>query len=168
MLSKKGYNIYKEVNFLERFEELGKKYDYSVDDSMYKPDVRLVQEMLETLGYKVRYFKSEHFYRITQKVGGLFFMAHIDVRSGFLDMMIYIYIGENEKTGKYLDYGGVVQRVAKFIKRHQYEIEEAEVKVRPSFQTYEELEEILKEAFLIYEDLKAEVIRVENLEKNLL
>ena len=91
MLSKKGYNIYKEVNFLERFEELGKKYDYSVDDSMYKPDVRLVQEMLETLGYKVRYFKSEHFYRITQKVGGLFFMAHIDVRSGFLDMMIYIY-----------------------------------------------------------------------------
>ena len=100
MLSKKGYEIYKKVKIVERFEALDKKYYCDSDDIMDKPDVRLVQEMLENLGYKVRYFKSEHFYRITQKAVGLFFMIHIDVKYGFLDMIIYI-AEINKKQGSY-------------------------------------------------------------------
>ena len=134
------------IDFIKRYEELSHKYD-----SNRTPDEkRLVyidgEEVMETiakLGYEPLFDSREKFFYIKKEsVDNYEFGFNIILRDGSADL-VWI-VKENEE----LILGSPWSVYARRLINPQYIIK------RPVFGTYDDIDEILKTAFQMYEDFK--------------
>ena len=83
-------DVLSSINFVERYQSLCAQYDFSVEEGFGNYDNQRVLEILSEVGYQnVKFWKSENFFRSTNKHGIYEFRYHIETKSGMIDLMWY-------------------------------------------------------------------------------
>lgn len=155
-LSEKLLNLYSNINYYERYEKLSN--DYSTDEqTLEKTDKKIIISTLNDLGYTANYKARESFYQITEELEGKKFYFHISLKYGLVELTFGKLRSQKEKDANIEIIGGTISHVCKLIEINSNQLTEGYIK-KPKFKTYGELENILKEALSLYEDLKKGVI----------
>ena len=152
-LSKKELEIFEKINLYERHSNISNQYRYEDKLKDYSNDKTI--EIVKELGYSAKYRKKEKFFQIIETINEMKFYFHFSLEYG----MVEIIMGMMNKNKKHI-IGGAFSWLCKKIKVTENEEIKDNVKYA-RFRNYEDLKNILREYFLIYEDLKTEVLKVD-------
>ena len=153
-LSKKELEIFEKINLYERHSNISNQYRFEETFENYSNDevIKIVKE----LGYTAKYRKKENFFQIIETTNKLKFYFHFSLKYGLVEIIMYWEcINNKDKWG-----GGTFAGICKKIEIAKNEEKEGYIK-DARFRNYEDLKNILREYFLIYEDLKTEVLKVD-------
>ena len=153
-LSKKELEIFEKINLYERHSNISNQYRFEETFENYSNDevIKIVKE----LGYSAKYRKKENFFQIIETINEMKFYFHFSLEYGLVEIIIYWEcINNKDKWG-----GGTFAGICKKIEISKNEEKEGYIK-KARFRNYEDLKNILREYFLIYEDLKTEVLKVD-------
>ena len=144
--------ILSSINFVERYQALCIPYAIGAKNSFENYDNQRVLEILSEVGYQnVKLWKSENFFRSTNKRGIYAFWYHIDTKYGMIDLMWYA-----RRDKKYYA-GGRLTNLENFLfnpeKRH----------TRPVFRNYEELKDFLIIGHQLQEDITAAFLKAQGI-----
>ncbi|WP_430612013.1 hypothetical protein [Flavobacterium sp. JP2137] len=151
MLNSREIKIYKNIDFIRRYEALST--NFQIDDELNYSKEEVVS-IIKALGYDVKFMKKNNFFKIEQKIDGIKFYFHICLKYSLVELIVGALYNENNIfiTGDV--FGGLYKDMQPL-----QGVELGKGINKPSFSSYSELTEILKEAFSIYEDFKTEVIK---------
>ena len=153
-LSKKELEIFEKINLYERHSNISNQYRFEETFENYSNEK--VIEIVKELGYSAKYKKKENFFQIIETTNKLKFYFHFSLKYGLVEIIIYWEcINNKDKWG-----GGTFAGICKKIEIAKNEEKEGYIK-KARFRNYEDLKNILREYFLIYEDLKTEVLKVD-------
>ncbi len=134
------------INFIERYKTLSNKYAFDLKEAFERYDINEVLNIIDGLGYKASYNKSENFFKIVEKTPEFKFQFNISLKYGLVELIWAIWMGK-----EYFDGSNWVM-----LKRLLDGMDE---NLRdPRFRNYVELKEILEIALSIYEDFKHEFL----------
>ena len=150
-LSKKELEIFEKINLYERHSNISNQYRFEETFENYSNDE--VIKKVKELGYSAKYKKKENFFQIIETINEMRFYFHFSLEYGMVEVIIF---WENENN-KDLSGGGLLSVVCKLIEIAKNEEKEGYIK-DACFRNYEDLKNILREYFLIYEDLKISLI----------
>jgi len=159
-LSKKELEIFEKINLYERHSNISNQYRFEETFENYSNDevIKIVKE----LGYSAKYRKKENFFQIIETTNKLKFYFHFSLKYGLVEIIIYWECINNKDIWG----GGTFAGICKKIEIAKNEEKEGYIK-DARFRNYEDLKNILREYFLIYEDLKTEVLKVDWNEENM-
>ena len=149
-LSKKELEIFEKINLYERHSNISNQYRFEETFENYSNEK--VIEIVKELGYSAKYKKKENFFQIIETINEMKFYFHFSLEYG----MVEIIMGMMNKNKKNI-IGGLVPNICKKIEIVKNEEKEGYIK-DACFRNYEDLKNILREYFLIYEDLKISLI----------
>ena len=152
-LSKKELEIFEKINLYERHSNISNQYRFEETFENYSNEK--VIEIVKELGYSAKYKKKENFFQIIETINEMRFYFHFSLKYGLVEIIM----GMMDKNKKNI-IGGLVPNVCKKIEIAKNEEKEGYIK-DACFRNYEDLKNILREYFLIYEDLKTEVLKVD-------
>ena len=159
-LSKKELEIFEKINLYERHSNISNQYRFEDKLKDYSNDKTI--EIVKELGYSAKYRKKEKFFQIIETIDGIKFYFHFSLKYGLVEIIMYWEcINNKDKWG-----GGTFAGICKKIEIAKNKEKEGYIK-KARFRNYEDLKNILREYFLIYEDLKTEVLKVDWNEKNM-
>ena len=134
------------INFIERYEELSGQFNAErtpSDQRLVYIDGEEVMEMIQESGYIPRFDTREKFYKINEEqIGEFTFGVHIILRYGMVELVWVV--RENDELLLGSPWGVYSKRLI----APDYRIKS------PVIGTYEDIEEILKISFAMYEDFK--------------
>jgi len=140
--------ILQSIDFINRYRDICSKYD-NFSNSMNGNRKELYDQVISKLGYKAKYFSKERFYRIAEQNNGYEFGLQLVLKDGMVEAMLDV-----KKDNVYLSPDGrfdfIPGKMGIEFDRKKYNL--------PKYENEQDLESILKEIFLIYEDIKKEVI----------
>ena len=153
MISKKELEIFEKINLYERHSNISNQYRFEETFENYSNDevIKIVKE----LGYTAKYRKKENFFQIIETINEMRFYFHFSLKYGLVEIIM----GMMDKNKKNI-IGGLVPNICKKIEIVKNEEKKGDIK-KARFRNYEDLKNILREYFLIYEDLKTEVLKVD-------
>ena len=153
-LSKKELEIFEKINLYERHSNISNQYRFEDKLKDYSNDKTI--EIVKELGYSAKYRKKEKFFQIIETINEMKFYFHFSLKYGLVEVIMYWEcINNKDKWG-----GGTFAGICKKIEIAKNEEKEGYIK-KARFRNYEDLKNILREYFLIYEDLKTEVLKVD-------
>ena len=153
-LSKKELEIFEKINLYERHSNISNQYRFVETFENYSNEK--VIEIVKELGYSAKYKKKENFFQIIKTINEMKFYFHFSLKYGLVEIIMYWEcINNKDKWG-----GGTFAGICKKIEIAKNEEKEGYIK-KARFRNYEDLKNILREYFLIYEDLKTEVLKVD-------
>ena len=154
MISKKELEIFEKINLYERHSNISNQYRFEETFENYSNDevIKIVKE----LGYTAKYRKKENFFQIIETTNKLKFYFHFSLKYGLVEIIMYWECINNKDIWG----GGTFAGICKKIEIAKNEEKEGYIK-KARFRNYEDLKNILREYFLIYEDLKTEVLKVD-------
>ena len=153
MISKKELEIFEKIHLYDRYSYISNQYRYEDKSKDYSNDKTI--EIVKELGYSAKYRKKEKFFQIIETINEMKFYFHFSLEYG----MVEIIMGMMNKNKKHI-IGGAFSWLCKKIKVTENEEIKDNVKYA-RFRNYEDLKNILREYFLIYEDFKTEVLKVD-------
>lgn len=134
------------LDFVKRYEELSNKFSTERTPSSNRLvyiDGEEVMETIQDLGYSPLFDAKEKFYKIKEEqMGEYTFGVHVILQGGMVDLVWVV--RENEELLLGAPWGTYSRRLID----SSYRIK------KPIIGTYEDLEEILKISFKMYEDFK--------------
>ena len=153
-LSKKELEIFEKINLYERYSNISNQYRFEETFENYSNDevIKIVKE----LGYTAKYRKKENFFQIIETINEMRFYFHFSLKYGLVEVIMYWECINNKDIWG----GGTFAGICKKIEIAKNEEKEGYIK-KARFRNYEDLKNILREYFLIYEDLKTEVLKVD-------
>ena len=137
------------INFIKRYEELSNKFNAERTPTGHRlvhVDGEMVMEIIQNLGYSPQFDSKEKFYKIEEVIEEYIFGVHIILRDGLIDLVWVV-----KENGKLL-LGAPWGTYSKRLIDAGYRIK------KPIFGTYDDLEEILKVTFEMYDDFKGMLI----------
>ena len=149
-LSKKELEIFEKINLYERHSNISNQYRF--EDSFEQYSNEEVIKIVKELGYSAKYRKKENFFQIIETINEMKFYFHFSLKYGLVEIIM----GMMNKNKKHI-IGGAFSWLCKKIKVTENEEIKDNVKYA-RFRNYEDLKNILREYFLIYEDLKISLI----------
>ena len=153
-LSKKELEIYEKINLYKRHYALSVQNNYESTFENYSNEK--VIEIVKELGYTAKYRRKENFFQIIETTSKIKFYFHFSLKYGLVEIIIYWEYKKNKDVWGGGDFAGL----CKLIEISRGEEMEGYIR-KPCFRNYEDLKNILREYFLIYEDLKTEVLKVD-------
>ena len=150
-LSKKELEIFEKINLYERHSNISNQYRFEETFENYSNDE--VIEIVKELGYSAKYRKKEKFFQIIETTNKLKFYFHFSLKYGLVEIIMYWECINNKDIWG----GGTFAGICKKIEIAKNEEKEGYIK-DACFRNYEDLKNILREYFLIYEDLKISLI----------
>ena len=140
-------SVFEKVNFFERYKKICVEHN-DFDNSMRGNHRVKYDEILKDLGYTFKYYGRESFYNIADKINEFTLTFNLVLKDGMIEPILYI-----KKNGKLCSPDGILhsmpgQMGIDFDRKKYY---------LPLYATLEELKEILKDLFSIYEDIKKEL-----------
>lgn len=153
MLSKKELDIFENINLYEKYSDINNEYRFEEKFENYSNEEAI--KIVEELGYSAKYKKKENFFQIIETINEMKFYFHFSLKYGMVELIMGM-MNRNKKN----IIGGLVSNICKKIEIAKNEEKEGYIK-DARFRNYDDLKNILKEYFLIYEDLKAEVLKVD-------
>ena len=153
-LSKKELEIFEKINLYERHSNISNQYRFEETFENYSNDevIKIVKE----LGYSAKYKKKENFFQIIETINEMKFYFHFSLKYGLVEVIMYWECINNKDIWG----GGTFAGICKKIEIAKNEEKEGYIK-DARFRNYEDLKNILREYFLIYEDFKTEVLKVD-------
>ena len=153
-LSKKELEIFEKIDLYERHSNISNQYRFEETFENYSNDevIKIVKE----LGYTAKYRKKENFFQIIETINEMRFYFHFSLKYGLVEVIMYWECINNKDIWG----GGTFAGICKKIEIAKNEEKEGYIK-KARFRNYEDLKNILREYFLIYEDLKTEVLKVD-------
>ncbi len=141
--------IFEKIDFVNRYQNICKNYN-DFENRMRDSTKQLQKEILDTFNYKYKYISNGSFYQIKEEFDNLLFNLHLVLKGGQVESLIYIYKNRQtlEPNGR-LDF--LPEDLGITYDRLKYG-------ALPKYSSEKELKEILKDLFLIYEDIKTEFI----------
>ena len=135
-----------EINFVERYGNISKKYDRERTPKGQELDYfdgDFLMEIVELLGYKAQYDKRERFFYIDlEEIGHFRFGFHFAFESGRLELIWVVYEGDKVVLGS------PWTRYPRLMIARDYIIKQ------PIVSDYVDFRDIMKIAFDMYEDFK--------------
>ncbi len=153
-LSKKELEIFEKINLYERHSNISNQYRFEETFENYSNEK--VIEIVKELGYTAKYRKKENFFQIIETINEMKFYFHFSLKYGLVEVIMYWECINNKDIWG----GGTFAGICKKIEIAKNEEKEGYIK-KARFRNYEDLKNILREYFLIYEDLKTEVLKVD-------
>ena len=153
-LSKKELEIFEKINLYERHSNISNQYRFEDKLKDYSNDKTI--EIVKELGYSAKYKKKENFFQIIETINEMKFYFHFSLKYGLVEVIMYWECINNKDIWG----GGTFAGICKKIEIAKNEEKEGYIK-KARFRNYEDLKNILREYFLIYEDLKTEVLKVD-------
>ena len=153
-LSKKELEIFEKINLYERHSNISNQYRFEETFENYSNEK--VIEIVKELGYSAKYKKKENFFQIIETINEMRFYFHFSLKYGLVEIIMYWECINNKDIWG----GGTFAGICKKIEIAKNEEKEGYIK-KARFRNYEDLKNILREYFLIYEDLKTEVLKVD-------
>ena len=151
ILSSRDRMILNKINFAGRFEALSRQHPIRPDlDLLMILDFDLTKEILESFGYKIRYFRGERFFRAEEKRDGYTFGFNIALDYGSAELIWDT--GCNKKLVR--EVSDVWMGLYELLMNVPWE----QVPRYPFFGDYDELEAVLRESFSLWEDFKREFL----------
>ena len=145
-LEPKVIEALKEINFVERYKKLSddfNKKEIPLEERFENVDINIIKEILSKFGEKVTYNKSEKFFKVkVGKIKNYLFNNKIAFSIGMAELIWEVKENETYILGNHL------RGIAKDILRDNTIIK------RPLFETYGELEKILRINFEMFDDFK--------------
>ncbi|HEV8511721.1 MAG TPA: hypothetical protein VGQ59_00500 [Cyclobacteriaceae bacterium] len=142
-------DVLNNINFVTRYQKICLDHN-DFENRLSGNNRGLYDHVLSTFNYKSKYFPKEHFYRIVIEEGGYEFGLQLVLKDGLVEPMIDI-----RKDGTYFSPDGrfdfIPQEMGVEFDRKKYNL--------PKYTSEEELKSILKELFLIFEDIKSELAK---------
>lgn len=148
MIDKHTEYAFVKIKFIERYKNLAANYQFNVSESFENYESNQVVKIISELGYESSFNKKEKFFKITETQNDYKFQFVISLKYGVSEFIWSVW----EKSE--LRIGGTWG----ILKEQLDGLENDKVR-KPIFRNYEELKEILADAFLIYEDFKREYIQ---------
>ena len=143
--------VLEKIDFVERYLSLCTKHS-DRENNIKDKSLREIDELLNNINVSFSFDKKECFFKIKEKIVAYDFQFNIIPYTGALQFVWDIKVNKIRlKLG-----WGMWENIVEEIESIDFEI-----KPRPYYSNYEELEEILREAFAIYEDFKTEVLKVD-------
>ena len=140
------------INFVERYEHISKKYSRErtpKGEELDYFDGDFLMEIVELLGYKVRYDKRERFFHIDlEEVGDFRFGFHFAFERGRLELIWVVYEGDEVLLGS------PWTRYARLMISRDYIIKQ------PVISDYVDFRDVMKIAFGMYEDFKQVFLKI--------
>ena len=134
------------MDFLNRYEELSKFYNSErtpSENRLIYIDGEEVLEMIAENGYVPQFDNKEKFYEIAEEqMDKYIFSVHVILQAGMVDIVWIV------KEAEELILGAPWGTYSRRLVDSSYRIK------KPIFGTYEDLEDILKITFTMYEDFK--------------
>ncbi len=134
------------ISFVERYEKLSAHFSTArtpANNRLIYIDGEEVMEMIQAAGYSPRFNTKEKFYKIEEeKIGEYVFGVHIILWEGIVDLVWVV------KENGILLLGAPWGTYSRRLIDVNYRIK------KPVIETYEDLEDILKITFGMYEDFK--------------
>lgn len=145
-LNSKIKNALIKIDFIKRYEALSNKFNaektHSTNRLVYL-DGEEIMETIQDLGYCPMFDAKEKFYKIKEEqIGKFTFGVHIILQGGMADLVWVV--RENGELLLGAPWGTCARRLID----SSYRVK------KPIFGNYEDLEEILKITFSMYEDFK--------------
>ena len=153
-LSKKELEIFEKINLYERHSNISNQYRFEETFENYSNEK--VIEIVKELGYSAKYKKKENFFQIIETINEMRFYFHFSLKYGLVEVIMYWECMNNKDIWG----GGTFAGICKKIEIAKNEEKEGYIK-DACFRNYEDLKNILREYFLIYEDFKTEVLKVD-------
>ena len=140
------------IDFINRYEALSNKFtaqNVPSSERLVSIDGEEVMEMISKLGYYPIFDAKEKFYKIKlEEIDRFTFGVHIILQCGMADLVWVV--KENDELILGAPWGTYSRRLGA-----DYRIK------KPVFKDYDELEEIIKTSFEMYEDFKKVIIKLE-------
>ena len=144
--------ILSSINFVERYQALCIPYAIGAKNSFENYENKRVLEILLEVGYQnVKFWKSENFFRSTNKHGIYEFWYHIETKSGMIDLMWYAIREKKYYAGDRLT--NLENFLFKPEKKH----------TMPIFRNYEELKDFLIIGHQLQEDITAAFLKAQEI-----
>ena len=143
--------LFERINFAGRFEALSRQHPIRPDlDRLMILDFDLTKEILESFGYKIRYFRGERFFQATEKRDGYEFKFNIALEYGQVELIWAVF--RDKKLVRPLS------RIWMGLYGLLMNVPREQVPLYPFFGDYDELEAVLRESFSLWEDFKREFL----------
>ena len=143
--------LFERINFARRFEALSRQHPIRPDlDLLMILDFDLTKEILESFGYKIRYFRGERFFQATEKRDGYEFKFNIALEYGQVELIWAVF--RDKKLVRPLS------RIWMGLYGLLMNVPREQVPLYPFFGDYDELEAVLRESFSLWEDFKREFL----------
>ena len=143
--------LFERINFAGRFEALSRQHPIRPDlDLLMILDFDLTKEILESFGYKIRYFRGERFFRAEEKRDGYTFGFNIALDYGRAELITSVYCGKKLVR----EVSDVWMGLYELLMNVPWE----QVPRYPFFGDYDELEAVLRESFSLWEDFTREFL----------
>ena len=146
--------LFEQINFTERYEKLSADYNFQ-DNLLTIIDIDLTKEIMADMGSKVRYFKSENFFRITDQRRGYGFHFNIAIEYGRAELLWFIY--QDEKILRNVTGDGLWATIYGELKG----VDWREAPAYPRMRDYDDMEDILRISFAMWEDFKDAFLKAE-------
>lgn len=146
MLPEEVVEKFNSINLLERFKVISETFQTDAPLENYSKDS--VVQLFEHLDFDFKYDKKGAFFGTKSIESGYDFRFNLVLKYGIVEIIMW---AKNIETGE--QYGGVFSRLMKSIQKCNGVIEIVKIGY-PRFSSYDELEEIVGELMLIYEDFK--------------
>lgn len=150
-LNDKKYKVYKNIDFANRYENLSNRFQ-SEKELKFSDENAI--ELICSLGYSVKYIKKNSFFKLEERIDNLKFYLNISLKYSIAELIIG---ATNLQKDEFIT-GGGFGAIYHDIKDNEGNGFDIKIK-KPSFSNYEDLKEILKETFCIYEDFKQELLK---------
>ncbi len=145
------YSIYENIEIIEKYKLLSKKYQ---SDEEFNYSNKDVLNLIAKLNQKAKFVRKNNFFKVENKVKGIKFYINISLKYNLVELII----GATDILKDTFITGGSFGWICKDFEIAQGINVNENIK-KPSFGNYEELENILGVAFEIYEDFKVEFLK---------
>lgn len=143
--------VLEKIDFVKRYLYLCDKYS-DRENNIKEKSLNEIEKRLNEMNIPFSFSKKECFFKIKEKSTPYEFQFNVIPYIGALQFVLDIKLNKNRlKLG-----WGMWENIVEEIKNIDFEI-----KPRPYYSNYQDLEEILREVFSIYEDFKNEVLKME-------
>ncbi|MDM5186432.1 hypothetical protein QUF99_03120 [Bacillus sp. DX4.1] len=141
--------VLEKIDFMERYKALSEKFS-DRENTFENHENEKAIEVFESLGYKARYMKKENFFIVGEvKNKDIYtFRFNISLKYGLVE---FIWTARHN---------GEVRAGTPWAMFVEVLSNDTEKVLRPEFHSYDELKEIMKIAFEMYEDFKRELIAI--------
>lgn len=143
--------IFSKLNFYDWYSALSSRTRMN-EKRLEVTDKKKVLEILECLGYKAKYVAKGSFYRIHDMSEDWEFSIHFCLKYGVAEIIFGL-----KKAGSVQGIGGTSSSICEDLQYYKG-VKTEELIPPPSFDGYNVLTEIFKEALSIYETMKKEVL----------
>lgn len=133
--------VLEDTSFIERYRKLSHE-NSDLDNKMKNYSCNEVIKIAAELGHELTFNEKENFFKLLENNGGLETQLNISLKYGLVELILGIV-----KDGERYSVGGPFGMITRLMG-------ESERIKYPVFTDYDQLKNILKESFSIYEDIK--------------